>query len=199
MTIVTEDKSFCLHKLVLSACSPFFRSMLFKAACNKPVIVLKDVSARHFAQLVKFMYLGQVSVPKKDLRDILKVADSLRIRGLSADGSVEKEEERLERPVAAKCDEDDEDHDSDAGRRTVVAPMQEAMAVDHMARMREAEAVDTLSKMPAVRNSMAAGRPRSEHGSNGERRFPNHISIALLTCTLHCRSQGLPAEAAAHF
>ena len=39
--------------------------MLTKTPCKHPVIFLKDVSAQQMAILLKYMYLGQISVKKE--------------------------------------------------------------------------------------------------------------------------------------
>ena len=62
VTISAGDKSFEVHKLVLSACSPYFRKLLHKSPCRHPVIYLNDVSAEHLTFLLKYMYVGQIAV-----------------------------------------------------------------------------------------------------------------------------------------
>ena len=54
----------------------YFRGNLYfqmftKTPCKHPVIFLKDVSAQQMAILLKYMYLGQISV-KKEVSAILK-------------------------------------------------------------------------------------------------------------------------------
>ena len=65
VTLAAEEETFEAHKLVLSACSPYFKQMFTKTPCKHPVIFLKDVSAQQMAILLKYMYLGQISVKKE--------------------------------------------------------------------------------------------------------------------------------------
>ena len=65
MTISADDETFEAHKLILSACSPYFRSLLNRSPCRHPVIYLNDVSADHVATLLKYMYVGQIAVKKE--------------------------------------------------------------------------------------------------------------------------------------
>ncbi|CAB4061069.1 unnamed protein product [Lepeophtheirus salmonis] len=88
-TIAAEDETFRAHKLILSGCSPYFKSLFEKTSCSSPVIVLKDISAEHVGLLIRYMYLGVISVKREDLTTILRTANSLRIRGLTTDMSEE--------------------------------------------------------------------------------------------------------------
>ena len=83
VTLAVDDVTFEAHRLVLSACSPYFKQLLTTTKCKHPVIFLKDVLANHVALLLKYMYLGQIAVRKEELGVILKSADHLRIRGLA--------------------------------------------------------------------------------------------------------------------
>uniref|UniRef100_A0A0K2TJX3 Protein abruptlike [Bombyx mori] n=1 Tax=Lepeophtheirus salmonis TaxID=72036 RepID=A0A0K2TJX3_LEPSM len=71
------------HRVVLSACSSFFRSLLQnKNLGNHPVIVLTDVSPEDLDSVLAFMYNGEVKVRQDDLNSFLNVAEKLRVRGL---------------------------------------------------------------------------------------------------------------------
>lgn len=119
VTISADDETFEAHKLILSACSPYFRALLNRSPCRHPVIYLNDVSADHVATLLKYMYVGQIAVKKEDLNDILRTADQLRIRGLTTstntkDASNRQPQAASKRPIASaaviseKHDDEDE-------------------------------------------------------------------------------------------
>ena len=80
VTIATEEQMFPCHRMVLSACSPYFRSLFSKTTCKNPVIVLKDISAAHFSQLLRYMYIGEIDVLKVDMEELLQHANYLKIR-----------------------------------------------------------------------------------------------------------------------
>ena len=44
------------HKLMLCACSTFFRSILTKRPDRHPIVFLKDVDPKQLEQLLQYMY-----------------------------------------------------------------------------------------------------------------------------------------------
>merc|ERR1711971_275481 len=70
VTLACEDKQIEAHKLILSACSTYFRS-LFKLNPHKhPLIILRGVKFRELVGILNFIYLGQVSVAEEDLNSL---------------------------------------------------------------------------------------------------------------------------------
>ncbi|KAG7155351.1 uncharacterized protein LOC121855124 isoform X2 [Homarus americanus] len=71
------------HRLVLAACSSYFQSLFVNAcAANHPIVVLKDVRACDMRALLEYMYRGEVNVEHDALQGLLKVAESLKVKGL---------------------------------------------------------------------------------------------------------------------
>ena len=83
VTLATEERSFQAHKMLLSACSPYFRQLFLNNPCKRPTVFLKDVPARHMALLLEYMYQGRIAVKHNELAEVLKTASSLKIRGLT--------------------------------------------------------------------------------------------------------------------
>ena len=83
VTLAVDNETFEAHKLVLSACSPYFKHLLTSNKCRHPVIFLKDVESHHIALLLQYMYLGQIAVKREELSTFLRSADHLKIRGLA--------------------------------------------------------------------------------------------------------------------
>jgi len=83
VTLSTETRSFQAHKLILSACSPYFRNLFINNPCKHPTVFFKDISEEHMKLLMEYMYRGSISVKQNDLTDILKTASSLQIHGLT--------------------------------------------------------------------------------------------------------------------
>ncbi|XP_065562078.1 protein bric-a-brac 1-like isoform X2 [Artemia franciscana] len=83
VTLAAEGQSIKAHKLVLSACSPYFQILFNENPCPHPIIILKDTKYDDLKAVVEYMYKGEISVAQNELNSLLKVADSLRIRGLS--------------------------------------------------------------------------------------------------------------------
>ncbi|KAA0202369.1 hypothetical protein HAZT_HAZT007193, partial [Hyalella azteca] len=71
--------------MVLSACSPYFRSLLRGNPCQHPIVFLKDVTFANLSSILDFMYHGEVNVSHNELATFLKTAEALRVRGLAED------------------------------------------------------------------------------------------------------------------
>ena len=80
-----EDKQVMAHKVIISACSPYFKSMLVKQrSALHPVLIMPDtVRFEDVLSLLDFMYHGEVSVPSDDLDIFLNTAKQFKVRGLA--------------------------------------------------------------------------------------------------------------------
>ncbi|XP_063851099.1 uncharacterized protein LOC135094701 isoform X5 [Scylla paramamosain] len=83
VTVACDGHSYSAHKMVLSACSPYFRSLLRANPCQHPIVILKDVGHVELERLLEFMYNGEVSIAQDQLAAFLKTAENLKIRGLA--------------------------------------------------------------------------------------------------------------------
>jgi len=83
VTIGCEGKQVKAHKVVLSACSPFFESLFTENPCKHPIVILKDIRYADLKALVEFMYKGEVNVVQEQLPTLLKTAEALKIKGLA--------------------------------------------------------------------------------------------------------------------
>ncbi|XP_070502160.1 broad-complex core protein isoforms 1/2/3/4/5 isoform X15 [Chironomus tepperi] len=83
VTLACDGRSLKAHRVVLSACSPYFRELLKSTPCKHPVIVLQDVAFTDLHALVEFIYHGEVNVHQRSLSSFLKTAEVLRVSGLT--------------------------------------------------------------------------------------------------------------------
>lgn len=83
VTLAVEGKLLKAHKMVLSACSPYFQTLFVNHPDKHPIVILKDVPYNDMRSLLDFMYRGEVSVDQDRLTAFLRVAESLRIKGLT--------------------------------------------------------------------------------------------------------------------
>ncbi|XP_056635655.1 protein abrupt isoform X1 [Diorhabda sublineata] len=83
VTLACDGCSFTAHKVVLSACSPYFKRLLKANPCQHPIIILKDVQEKDMESLLRFMYNGEVNIGQERLSDFIKTAQMLQIRGLA--------------------------------------------------------------------------------------------------------------------
>ena len=82
VTLAIDGRQLRAHKLILSACSFFFRKLLRINPAPNPVIVLWDVSYEDMLNILDFMYNGEVRVKQANIQQFLAVAEKLRVRGL---------------------------------------------------------------------------------------------------------------------
>jgi len=83
ITIACEDEQLQAHKVILSACSPFFKKVLYRNHHQHPLLYLKGVSFKDMESVLNFMYHGEVNVAQDDLNSFLQVAEDLRVKGLT--------------------------------------------------------------------------------------------------------------------
>lgn len=70
------------HRMVLAACSSYFQALFTELPCRHPVVVLKDVKFEEMKAIMDYMYRGEVNVAQDELAGLLKVAETLKIKGL---------------------------------------------------------------------------------------------------------------------
>ena len=83
VTLISEDKEqYKAHKVVLSACSPFFDSIISGIVHNNPVIYLRGVKAEDLDPILQFMYSGEAVVSQSRINDFLQTANILEIKDI---------------------------------------------------------------------------------------------------------------------
>ena len=90
------------HKVILSACSPFFKSILKQHPHQHPLVYLKGVQYEEVLSVVNFMYHGEVNVAQEDLTSFLAVAEELQVKGLTQDDTKETKSFTKRQPVPSK-------------------------------------------------------------------------------------------------
>jgi len=93
-----EGQSLKCHKVVLSACSPYFQQLFIENPCQHPIVILRDVEFEDLKSVVEYMYKGEINVTHHQLAAILRTAEHLKVRGL--------DEMVRSSPAAASADED---------------------------------------------------------------------------------------------
>ena len=99
VTLACDGQSCKAHKMILSACSPYFKALLEENPAKHPSIILKDVPFQHLTAILEFMYAGEVNVAQvlsrskcatviKDafqdqLPQFLKTAERIKVKGLA--------------------------------------------------------------------------------------------------------------------
>lgn len=83
VTLACDGHSMKAHKMVLSACSPYFRTLFFENPCQHPIVIMRDIKWAELKAAVEFMYKGEINVSQDQIGPLLRVAESLKIRGLA--------------------------------------------------------------------------------------------------------------------
>ena len=119
VTLAAEGRSLRAHKMVLSACSSFFRTLFVSHSEQRhPIVILKDTKFTELESLLQFMYKGEVSVEYGQLATLLKTAENLRVKGLAdvtttATPKAKMEEEEEEEEEEEDDDEEEEEEEED--------------------------------------------------------------------------------------
>jgi len=86
VTLVCDDKTkFKAHKIVLSACSSVFKSIVNDLPQNSSVIYLRGIQHQEMESILEFMYLGVATFSQERINEFLKVARNLEIKEISKD------------------------------------------------------------------------------------------------------------------
>ncbi|XP_040579756.1 uncharacterized protein [Lepeophtheirus salmonis] len=93
LTLSCEGRKISSHKMLLSACSPYFRGLLKDNPCPHPVIILRQTSYEDLVAIIHFVYNGEVSLHQSRVKSFIKTAKSLKIRGLCEASEFGEEEE----------------------------------------------------------------------------------------------------------
>jgi len=87
VTLACDGEQISAHKIILSACSPFFRDILRRNPHQHPLLYFKGIKLPDMQAVLNFMYHGEVSVAQEELNTFLAVAEDLRVKGLTQNNS----------------------------------------------------------------------------------------------------------------
>ena len=83
VTLICDDNSqVSAHKLVLSACSEFFKAVFKNNKHQNPLICLEGISARELQDILDYMYNGEANIYQEGLENFLLIAQRFKIMGL---------------------------------------------------------------------------------------------------------------------
>ncbi|XP_053663439.1 modifier of mdg4-like [Anopheles marshallii] len=83
VTLYCEGRKIRAHKMLLSACSSYFKNVFKENPSQHPIIIFKNVKYSDLQSLIEFMYKGEVHVLQESLPSFLQTANILSVRGLS--------------------------------------------------------------------------------------------------------------------
>ncbi|XP_048511222.1 zinc finger protein 131-like isoform X2 [Athalia rosae] len=83
VTLSCQGQFIKAHRMILSACSPYFQELFKNHKTKHPVIILNGIKYENLQMMIKFMYHGEVCVQEAQLDDLLAAAETLQVKGLS--------------------------------------------------------------------------------------------------------------------
>lgn len=82
-TLKVGDRCFPCHRLIMAACSPYFREIFFtedgKEVENTKEVVLDDVNPTILDMIVKYLYSAEIDLTDDNVQDIIAVANRFQI------------------------------------------------------------------------------------------------------------------------
>ena len=92
VTLVSDDHNKVpAHKLVLSACSEYFKDIFQNNQHSHPLLCLDGISSKDLKNILDYIYNGQVEIYQDNLDRFLAVAQRLKLEGLSKENYMEEE------------------------------------------------------------------------------------------------------------
>ncbi|XP_061571722.1 kelch-like protein 41b [Cololabis saira] len=82
-TLKVGDRSFPCHRLIMAACSPYFRDIFFtedgKEVENTKEVVLDDVNPSILDMIIQYLYSAEIDLTDDNVQDIVAVANRFQI------------------------------------------------------------------------------------------------------------------------
>ena len=94
-----DNQQIEVHRIILTACSPFFSSVLEMSKHSHPIIYMKGFKAAVLVAVVDFIYHGEVNIYQDDLDGFLALAEELQLKGLA--GSKSEPENPVNSPITS--------------------------------------------------------------------------------------------------
>jgi len=99
VTLVSNDHNqVSAHKLVLSACSEYFKTLFKKNKHSHPMICLEGVNSQELNNALDYIYNGEIQIYQDHLDRFLNIAQRFELEGLLGDQS-STQEEKYELPM----------------------------------------------------------------------------------------------------
>ena len=99
VTLVSDDQNqVAAHKLVLSACSEYFKKIFKNNKHSHPLLCLEGVSTQDLNNILDYIYNGEIQIYQDNLDRFLNVAQRFKLEGLIGDQAL-KDEEKYQEPT----------------------------------------------------------------------------------------------------
>ena len=102
VTLVCEgDQHIEAHRVILTACSPFFSTVLKRNKHSHPMIYMRGITTKDLSAIVDFIYHGEANIKQEGLEGFLALAEELQLKGLT---SSEKHKTELDQVTSKEKD-----------------------------------------------------------------------------------------------
>lgn len=82
-TLKVGDRSFPCHRLIMAACSPYFREIFFtedgKEVENTKEVVLEDINPSILNMIIKYLYSAEIDLTDDNVQEIIAIANRFQI------------------------------------------------------------------------------------------------------------------------
>ncbi|CAK1603097.1 unnamed protein product [Parnassius mnemosyne] len=83
VTLCCDGGKIRAHKMLLSACSSYFKEIFKENPCQHPVIIFRNFKFEDLNAIINFMYHGEVNIFQEQLESFLVTAELLEVKGLT--------------------------------------------------------------------------------------------------------------------
>ena len=92
VTLVSSDQQqVSAHRLVLSACSEFFKTIFYSNTHSHPLLYLDGVNSEEVNLMLNYVYQGEVQIYQENLDRFLEIAKKFKLDGLLAEETTKEE------------------------------------------------------------------------------------------------------------
>eukprot|EP00092_Neocalanus_flemingeri_P061996 GFUD01074719.1.p1 GENE.GFUD01074719.1~~GFUD01074719.1.p1 ORF type:complete len:264 (+),score=71.13 GFUD01074719.1:55-792(+) len=106
VTLACDDNQIEAHKIILSACSGFFKTILKRNPHAHPLLYLKGVKTQNLRSLLDFMYLGKTNVAQDQVETFLTLGEELGVKGLVRTNDSESDKKQFRDEDAINLDDE---------------------------------------------------------------------------------------------
>ena len=82
-----DDNQVKAHKLVLSACSSYFKNIFKKNIQSNILLCIEGTTKKDLQNILDYMYNGEVQIFQEDLDRFLTIAQRMKLEGLRQDSN----------------------------------------------------------------------------------------------------------------
>ena len=83
VTLVSDDqRQISAHRVVLSACSVYFKNILSLNSHSHPLLCLEGINFSELSNVIDYIYYGESQICQEDLGRFLQIAQRLQLQGL---------------------------------------------------------------------------------------------------------------------